>query len=59
MIRINPDPYNGLIKPSSIDCFQIRSLSEERIIKYLGKVTIEDIRKVQEGICKVIGLDTI
>lgn len=29
MIRISPDAANGLSKESAIDCFQIRSLSEQ------------------------------
>ena len=33
MVKIEPNSINGLTKTSSADCFQIRSLSQERLIK--------------------------
>ncbi|AEF80068.1 type II toxin-antitoxin system PemK/MazF family toxin [Leadbettera azotonutricia] len=56
MVKIEPRPDNGLVKTSSIDCFQIRSVSEERLINYLGAITTDEILQVQEGISKVIGM---
>ncbi|GHT47996.1 mRNA interferase [Bacteroidia bacterium] len=55
MIKIIPNLRNGLVKESSIDCFQIRSVAEERLIKCLGRITRNEILQVQEGITKVIG----
>jgi mRNA interferase MazF len=55
MVKIEPNKTNGLIKISSIDCFQIRSVSEERLIRYLGKIESEELIKVQEEIYKIIG----
>jgi mRNA interferase MazF len=55
MIKIVPNSWNGLAKESSIDCFQIRSVAEERLIKCLGRITKDEILQVQEGITKVIG----
>jgi mRNA interferase MazF len=55
MVRIEPNEKNGLSKISSIDCFQIRSLSEERLVEKVGEVTSDEIVKVQEGIVKIIG----
>jgi mRNA interferase MazF len=55
MIKIVPNLRNGLAKESSIDCFQIRSVAEERLIKCLGCITKDEILQVQEGITKVIG----
>jgi len=57
MIAIAPTNQNGLIKKSSIDCFQIRSISENRLIKRIGHLTFSEILQVQEGIIKVIGYD--
>ena len=39
MIKIEPNDKNGLRKDSSADCFQIRSISEKRFIKRLGKIS--------------------
>jgi mRNA interferase MazF len=55
MIAINATSQNGLVKKSSIDCFQIRSVSQKRLIKQLGRISFSEILKVQEGIAKVIG----
>jgi len=57
MIAIDPSNQNGLIKKSSIDCFQIRSVSENRLIRKIGHITCNEIVQVQEGIVKVIGYD--
>jgi mRNA interferase MazF len=59
MIPINPSIQNGLTKKSSIDCYQIRSVSRNRLIKQIGYISALDILQVQEGIIKVIGYDKI
>lgn len=46
IVQILLDSQNGLNKESAADCFQVRSLSQERLIKKLGtidKTTLEDI----------------
>ena len=55
MIPITPSAQNGLTKNSSIDCFQIRSVSATRLIKQIGYITFDEILLIQEGISKVIG----
>jgi mRNA interferase MazF len=56
MIKIEPNEENGLAKISSLDCFQIRSVSQERLKEKIGEVTPDEIGKVQEGIVKVLGI---
>ena len=56
MIKIEPNAENGLIKISSIDCFQIRSVSQNRLTEKIGEIASDDINKVQEGILKVLGI---
>ena len=56
MIKIAPNKENGLNKISSIDCFQIRSVSQERLIEKIGRVSINEIHKVQDGIAKILGM---
>jgi mRNA interferase MazF len=56
MIKIEPNDINGLNKISSIDCFQIRSVSQDRLVNKIGEITSDEINKVQEGILKVIGI---
>ena len=44
-VKISPDAQNGLSKDSAADCFQIRSVSEERLIK-IGVRLIKIFEKV-------------
>lgn len=55
MVKIEPNNINGLTKMSSADCFQIRSLSQERLIKKLGTIDNASIYEIKEAIKKVIG----
>lgn len=57
MIPIAPSAQNGLLKKSSIDCFQIRSVSETRLIKRIGEMSFDEILLIQEGIATVIGYE--
>ena len=56
MVKIEPTQQNGLVKTSSIDCFQIRSLSQERLNSKIGEVTLDEVNEVKKGIAKVIGI---
>ena len=56
MIKIEPNAINGLNKISSIDCFQIRSISQDRLVEKIGGITSDEINKVHEGILKVLGV---
>ena len=59
MIPITPSAQNGLTKKSSIDCFQVRSVSATRLLKQIGKITFDEVLLVQEGIVKVLGYEKI
>jgi mRNA interferase MazF len=56
MIKIEPNTDNGLTKKSSIDCFQIRSVSQDRLMEKIGVITDGEINRVQEGILKILGI---
>lgn len=51
MVKITPDKQNKLSKISSADCFQIRSVSENRFIKKLGTIAPRQL-----GITKVLSI---
>jgi len=55
MVKIIPTGQNGLVKESSVDCFQIRSVSVERFTAPVGYVEPDIVVKVQEAVSKVIG----
>lgn len=56
MVKIEPDTTNGLSKISSADCFQIRSISEQRLIKKLGEVDSNTLIDIKEAVRKVLDL---
>jgi len=55
MVKMTPTKQNGLTKVSAVDCFQIRSVSVERITTSIGSVEPEIITQVQEAVNRVIG----
>lgn len=56
MVKIEPDTTNGRSKISSADCFQIRSISEQRLIKKLGEVDSNTLIDIKEAVRKVLDL---
>lgn len=57
-VSIEPDGNNGLTKKSIADCLQTRPIDyQARIVKIIGKVDNETIRKINAAIKTVFGLD--
>ncbi|WP_347275548.1 type II toxin-antitoxin system PemK/MazF family toxin [Candidatus Kuenenia sp.] len=56
MIQLIPDKLNNLGKISVIDVFQMRSVSEKRLIRKLGVIREDDILKAKEALKLVFGL---
>lgn len=46
MIKLSPDGRNKLTKESSADCFQVRSVSQERFISKIGEVYKEQLENI-------------
>ena len=57
MVKITPNATNGLSKPSSIDCFQVRSVSEKRFVKKLGELSSVQRNHVKEALAKVLTIE--
>ncbi len=57
MIKIEPDNKNGLTKKSSADCFQVRSVSQERITKKIGTMSETLMDEIRIGLSKVLSID--
>lgn len=56
MVKIEPNKTNGLSKDSSVDCFQVRSLSQERLIKKLGNIDNTTLEDIKEALKKVFDI---
>jgi mRNA interferase MazF len=57
MIKIEPNSKNRLTKDSSADCFQVRSLSEERFVKKIGNISEIIMDEIKIGLSKVLSID--
>jgi len=55
MVNVMPSKQNGLSKESAVDCFQIRSVSVERLAAPIGSVEPETLVQVQEAVSQVLG----
>ena len=55
MVRIDPDPSNGLSKPSAADAFQIRPVFQARFVNRLGRISSDQLQEILKGIQTVIG----
>jgi mRNA interferase MazF len=55
-VALKPSLMNGLSKPSIADCFQIKSISQERFKKRLGSLSREDLEDVKVALATVLNL---
>lgn len=56
LISLSPSKTNGLTKNSMADCFQIKSISEERFVRKIGELSSEEFDSVKLGLVIVLGL---
>ncbi len=57
MVKVLPDERNKLTKESSADCFQIRSVAEERCIRKLGFVDDDVMNKIRTALAIVLTIE--
>jgi mRNA interferase MazF len=57
MVKVDPDRQNKLTKASSADCFQIRSVAEERCVKRIGQVNIDIMNKIRIALAVVLNIE--
>lgn len=57
MVKLTPDPQNKLTKESSADCFQVRSVAEERCVKKIGQVDSQTMGKIRKGLAIVLSIE--
>lgn len=56
MVELSPDGLNKLSKRSVVDLFQLRSVSQTRLIRNIGKVTEEEFQVILDAIKIVFGI---
>ncbi|MDT5120741.1 MAG: mRNA interferase MazF [Acidobacteriota bacterium] len=52
MVRLEPDAENNLDKPSAADAFQVRSVSQARFIRFVGRLS----NPVMQGIADALAI---
>jgi mRNA interferase MazF len=57
MVRIEPDSENKLTKLSTMDTFQIRSISTKRFLRKIGSVSSKALDAIKTAIKAVIDVD--
>lgn len=54
MVRIDPDNNNGLIKSSASDGLQVRSVSQQRLVKRLGTLSSMQVAQIVQAVVNVL-----
>ena len=55
-VRLDPTPQNGLTKTSGADAFQVKSISESRLVRRLGRITDAQADLIGEAIALCVGV---
>ncbi len=55
MVRLDPDDENKLDKTSAADCFQVRSVSQERFVRLIGSLPRIRIVEIEIALARVFG----
>ena len=56
MVKVEPNSNNGLSKRSAIDTFQVRSVSQQRLIKQIGTLADETMAEVSKALGIVLNV---
>jgi len=52
---IKPTRRNGLYKESGADAFQVKSLSEDRLLEHLGQLTADQLENIAAAVAICVG----
>lgn len=58
MVQVEPNAENGLDKTSAVDAFQVRSVSQVRFVRRLGRLSETALQKVTRALAVVLAVDT-
>lgn len=56
MVRLEPGADNGLDKPSAADAFQVRSVSQMRLIRQVGVLTDSAMTEITGALAVVLAI---
>jgi mRNA interferase MazF len=56
LVMIEPDVDNGLSKTSVADTFQVRSISQQRLIKPIGSLSVATMAEISQALATVLSI---
>lgn len=56
MVRLEPNLENGLSKVSAADTFQVRSISQQRLISQLATLSEQTMQAISKALAIVLSL---
>jgi mRNA interferase MazF len=59
MVRVEPTPDNRLSKLSAADAFQVRSVSQQRLIRQVGTLTDETMQGISQALAVVLNISSV
>jgi mRNA interferase MazF len=57
LVRLEPDAKSGLEKPSAADAFQVRSVSQERFVRLVGRLSEQVMQEIASALAIVLGIE--
>jgi mRNA interferase MazF len=57
LVPLEKDAKNGIVKKSAADTFQVRSVSEERLVERLGELGQQNMDQINKALALTLGLD--
>ncbi len=57
MVKLDPNSSNKLSKVSTADCFQVRSLSQIRMVRKIGEVSRVKMQEIEGALAKVLKIN--
>ena len=54
-VHLPPTPENGLVKESGADAFQVKSVSDHRLVRRLGEITAGQTEEIAAAIALCVG----
>lgn len=57
MVKLIPNQENNLEKLSGADAFQVRSVSQMRFVKHIGKVSAETMQQIKDALSCVFDIN--
>jgi mRNA interferase MazF len=57
MVRVEPTPENKLSKLSAADAFQVRSVSQQRLIRQVGILDDETMQEISQALAVILNIN--